>query len=148
MRLLLDNRAWARLKLARLDRGRALEIADAMQGGAVVACCPFLLAGSSARNARDHDRMMDLLLALPRFGVDDEVEKRAAQAQRELAQVGRHRRHRDARGLRHGGAIDQQDRGAARLRGRPPRQLRRQLAVERRHARPGRRCWWAKTIAL
>jgi predicted nucleic acid-binding protein len=55
-------------------------------------CLPFLLeAGCSARNARDHAELLDELLALPHFPVDEAVEQRAIDAQRQLARAGHHR---------------------------------------------------------
>jgi predicted nucleic acid-binding protein len=90
--LLLDNSAWARLGDPALSDARASEIADALEAGRIATCLPFLLeAGYSARNARDHAELLDDLLALPRFHVDEEVERRAVDAQRELARVGHHR---------------------------------------------------------
>ena len=90
--LLLDNSAWARLADPALPRGRASELADALEHGLIGACLPFLLeAGYSARNARDHDELLDELLALPSFEIDDEVERRALAAQARLARTGHHR---------------------------------------------------------
>ena len=55
-------------------------------------CLPFLLeAGYSARSGDDHDRLLDELLALPLAHVDEDVERRAVDAQRQLARVGHHR---------------------------------------------------------
>ena len=88
--LLLDNSAWVRL--AALDDERAAEIADAIEAGRVATCMPFLLeAGYSARTARGHDELLDQLAALPHFAIDDDVERRALEAQRRLAKVGHHR---------------------------------------------------------
>jgi predicted nucleic acid-binding protein len=90
--LLLDNSAWARLADPALPAERVTEIADAIEGGQIVACLPFLLeAGYSARDARDHDRLLAELLALPRYEIDAAVERRAVDAQRQLARVGHHR---------------------------------------------------------
>jgi predicted nucleic acid-binding protein len=47
--------------------------------------------GYSARNARDHDALLDELRALPHFPIDEAVERRALDAQRQLARVGHHR---------------------------------------------------------
>ena len=55
-------------------------------------CLPFLLeAGYSARSSSDHAALMVRLLALPRLHIDDEVEARATNAQRQLARAGHHR---------------------------------------------------------
>jgi predicted nucleic acid-binding protein len=90
--LLLDNSAWARLADAALTDARASEIADALEAGRIATCLPFLLeAGYSARNARDHSELLDELLALPHFQIDEEVERRAVDAQRQLARIGHHR---------------------------------------------------------
>ena len=88
--LLLDNSAWVRL--AALPDERASEIADAIEAGRIATCLPFLLeADYSARSARGHDELLDDLSALPRFAIDDDVEQRALDAQRQLARVGHHR---------------------------------------------------------
>ncbi len=64
--LLRDNSAWARLADPGLSDERLTEIADALEAGRIATCLPFLLeAGSSARNARDHGKLLDELLALP-----------------------------------------------------------------------------------
>jgi predicted nucleic acid-binding protein len=90
--LLIDNSAWARLADPALPAVRVTEIADAIEGGQIAACLPFLLeSGYSARDARDHDRLLAELLALPRYEIDAAVERRAVDAQRQLARVGHHR---------------------------------------------------------
>jgi predicted nucleic acid-binding protein len=90
--LLLDNSAWVRLADEALPAQRVDEIADALEAGRVAACLPFLLeAGYSARNAREHDQLLDELLALPRYHLDDASEQRALDAQAQLARVGHHR---------------------------------------------------------
>jgi predicted nucleic acid-binding protein len=90
--LLLDNSAWARLAAPGLSDARAGELADALEAGLIATCLPFLLeAGYSARHARDHDELLTELLALPRFAIDDAVERRALDAQRQLARAGHHR---------------------------------------------------------
>ena len=91
-RLLLDNSAWARLGDPRLADERAAEIADALEDGKIGACLPFLLeAGYSAHNAREHNRLLGELRALPQLGIDDVVEQRALGAQAQLARAGHHR---------------------------------------------------------
>jgi predicted nucleic acid-binding protein len=90
--LLLDNSAWVRLAAPALPHARSTELADALEAGQIATCLPFLLeAGYSARDARDHDALLDELSALPRFAIDDEVERRAIDAQRQLARAGHHR---------------------------------------------------------
>jgi predicted nucleic acid-binding protein len=90
--LLLDNSAWARLADPALSDSRASEVADALEAGRIATCLPFLLeAGSSARNTREHSELLDELLALPHFDIDEAVERRAVDAQRQLARVGHHR---------------------------------------------------------
>lgn len=90
--LLLDNSAWARLSDASIPERRAEEIAVALERGRVATCLPFLLeAGYSARNASDHDGLVEELLALPLLSIDEEIERRAIDAQRQLARVGHHR---------------------------------------------------------
>jgi predicted nucleic acid-binding protein len=90
--LLLDNSAWVRLGDTAVPDERAAELAAALEAGNVATCLPFLLeAGYSARNARDHEGLMDELLALPSFRIDEDVERRALEAQRQLARIGHHR---------------------------------------------------------
>ena len=90
--LLLDNSAWARLGDPSLSDQRAEEIAVALEDGRVASCLPFLLeAGYSARNAGDHVELIEELLALPLMSMDEGIERRAIDAQRQLARVGHHR---------------------------------------------------------
>lgn len=90
--LLLDNSAFARLTSVDLEEPRAGEIADALEQGRIGVCLPFLLeAGYSARSASDHDELLRELMALPMLHIDTEVERRALDAQRQLARVGHHR---------------------------------------------------------
>jgi predicted nucleic acid-binding protein len=87
--LLLDNSAWARLTDPALGDDRGTELADALEAGRIATCLPFLLeAGYSARSAREHPELLAELLALPRFSIDDDVERRALDGQRQLARVG------------------------------------------------------------
>lgn len=91
-RVLLDNSAWARLAHPALPNTRIAEIADAIEAGQVVICLPFLLeAGYSARSMEEHEELFTELLALPWAAVDEEVERRAIEAQRRLARSGHHR---------------------------------------------------------
>ncbi|MGH2874204.1 MAG: PIN domain-containing protein [Solirubrobacteraceae bacterium] len=90
--LLIDNSAWARLDEPRLPQQRADEIAGWLEQGQIAVCLPFLLeAGYSARNASDHDALLDELLSLPLISIDREIERRALDAQAQLARVGHHR---------------------------------------------------------
>lgn len=90
--LLLDNSAWVRLAHDGLAPERSEEIADALQAGAIVVCLPFLLeAGYSARTAAEHKGLLTELLSLPWIHIDEAVEQRALDAQRQLARVGHHR---------------------------------------------------------
>lgn len=90
--LLLDNSAWARLDQPAVPQTRADEIARWLEEGRVATCLPFALeAGYSARNARDHVELLSELTALPNFHIDERVESRALDAQRQLAMVGHHR---------------------------------------------------------
>jgi predicted nucleic acid-binding protein len=90
--LLLDNSAWVRFGDRALPAERAAEVADAVEAGHVAVCLPFLLeAGYSARDAREHRELLTELLSLPRVHIDDLVEDRALDAQRQLARAGHHR---------------------------------------------------------
>jgi len=90
--LLLDNSAWARLGSAPILGQRAVEIALAFEEGRVAACLPFLLeAGYSARSAGDHGQLIDELLSLPLLPIDEEIEQRVVDVQRQLARAGHHR---------------------------------------------------------
>lgn len=90
--LLLDNSAWARLGDAALPAQRAEEIAAALEDGRVATCLPFLLeAGYSARGADEHRDLVEELLALPGIPINEEIERRAIEAQGQLARVGHHR---------------------------------------------------------
>ena len=67
-------------------------MAAAIETGQVVVCLPFLLeAGYSARAAEDHRDLMDELLALPWAAIDETVERRTVEAQRQLARTRHHR---------------------------------------------------------
>lgn len=90
--LLLDNSAWARLSDRSLPQRRAEEIADALEERRIATCLPFLLeAGYSARSADDHADLLEELLTLPLIHIDEEIERRAIDAQRQLARAGHHR---------------------------------------------------------
>lgn len=90
--LLIDNSAWARLDQPSLPQPRAEEVSRWIERGQVAVCLPFLLeAGYSARDASDHVDLVDELLSLPHMSVDGDVERRALDAQAQLARVGHHR---------------------------------------------------------
>lgn len=90
--LLLDNSAWTRLGDASIPDRHAEEIAVALEDGRIATCLPFLLeAGYSARNGDDCDELIEELLALPLLAIDEEIERRTIDAQRQLAHVGHHR---------------------------------------------------------
>jgi len=71
---------------------RSEDVASAIESGQLIACLPFILeAGYSARDAKDHRDLIAELLALPWVAIDDTVERRAVDAQRQLARSGHHR---------------------------------------------------------
>jgi len=92
--LLLDNSAWSLLQRRPpgLDVERLSWVADLLRTRQLAVTLPFLLeAGYSARGGADHAALMSRLLAQPRVLVDDLVESAALDAQRALAERGRHR---------------------------------------------------------
>jgi predicted nucleic acid-binding protein len=90
--LLIDNSAFVRLASPALEERRSHEIADALEQRLVGVCLPFLLeAGYSARSATDHGELLRELMALPMLHIDTEVERRAVDAQHQLARAGHHR---------------------------------------------------------
>jgi predicted nucleic acid-binding protein len=90
--LLLDNSAWSRLAQDRVDDERVEQVAEWMDRREIAVCLPFLLeAGYSAQSAAKRRGMMAKFDDLPRIAIDNEVERLALQAQRELAEVGHHR---------------------------------------------------------
>jgi predicted nucleic acid-binding protein len=90
--LLLDNSAWSHLNSERLDERRRTEIVDLMTRGIIATCLPFMLeVGYSAQSATDHLMMMANFDRLPLVPITPSVEKRARQAQHELAIIGHHR---------------------------------------------------------
>jgi len=89
---LLDNSAWARLDLASLAEDRRREIAQLLQAGRLHTSLPFLLeAGVSARDFAEWAAMAHDFAALPEAPIDAVVERRAREAQHDLARVGLHR---------------------------------------------------------
>jgi predicted nucleic acid-binding protein len=90
--LLIDTSAWARLWDDAVPDTRAIEIAEDLEAGRIAVCLPFLLeAGFSARDAGGYLEIGEELSALPRFAIDEETERRALDAQAQLARVGHHR---------------------------------------------------------
>lgn len=90
--LLIDNSAWARLWDPGLDRSIVEATADAVGSGTIGVCLPFVLeAGYSARGAGDHRELIGRLLELPFLPIDAPVERRAIEAQEQLARAGHHR---------------------------------------------------------
>jgi predicted nucleic acid-binding protein len=90
--VLLDNSAWARLGTASLPAARSQEVAEAVEARQVFVSLPFLLdAGYSARDARAHRELLEELTALPWATIDRTVERRAIEAQGQLARAGHHR---------------------------------------------------------
>jgi predicted nucleic acid-binding protein len=90
--LLLDNSAWSRIVAGTLPAERAETVASWIEERHLAACLPFLLeAGYSARANADYEAMMDEFGLFPRADLTTAVEKRALQAQRQLALVGHHR---------------------------------------------------------
>ncbi len=90
--LLLDNSAWSRITAGAIHGKRAATVASWIERRELATCLPFLLeAGYSARSADDHRSKMADLALLPGVPLTSTIEKRALQAQRELALVGHHR---------------------------------------------------------
>lgn len=92
-RALLDNSAWSRLRGGTaVPEERRMDVAEAIEAGDVFVCLPFLLeAGYSARGAVDHDELLCELSSLPVVEIDATVERRALDAQAQLARTGHHR---------------------------------------------------------
>ena len=90
--LLLDNSAWSRIVAGALDDERAATVAAWIEQRQIATCLPFLLeAGYSARSAAHHKEIVTALDAFPRIALTAVIERRAMQAQHELAAVGHHR---------------------------------------------------------
>ena len=90
--LLIDNSAWVRLADPGVSDERAADVAEAIEARRIATCLPFLLeAGYSARSARDHDALLTELASLPHLRIDEQVERRAVDAQRQLARIRHHR---------------------------------------------------------
>lgn len=89
---LLDNSAWSHLRSDRLGAERRAEVISWIDERKIVTCLPFLLeAGYSARSADDHDTLMAGFDRLPHIPITPEIERRAKEAQSELAKAGHHR---------------------------------------------------------
>lgn len=90
--LLIDNSAWARLQTGSVPDSRATEIADRLDAGEIAVSLPFILeAGFSARDLVDHDLLYDGLVAYSHVLIDRQAERRALDAQVQLARAGHHR---------------------------------------------------------
>lgn len=75
-----------------LDDERAETVADWIEQRYLGTCLPFILeAGYSAQSAADHRQIMSDVADLPTVTITADVERMAAQAQRELAEIGHHR---------------------------------------------------------
>ena len=89
---LVDTSAWARLDSQSLSAAEKSEVQEAIEAGRITVCLPFLLEiGFAARNATAHSELYDDMLALPWAAVDNAVEMRALDAQRQLARAAHHR---------------------------------------------------------
>jgi predicted nucleic acid-binding protein len=90
--LLIDNSAWSRLQSGSVPDSRANEIADRLDAGEVAVCLPFILeAGYWARGLVDHDTLYDGLVSFSHLSIDRMAERRALDAQAQLAAAGHHR---------------------------------------------------------
>jgi hypothetical protein len=90
--LLLDNSAWGHLLQGAVPKDRADKVGEWMAESEIAVCLPFLLeTGYSAQSAVKHREMMAGFAELPTVAIGPDVERMALQAQRELAEIGRHR---------------------------------------------------------
>jgi predicted nucleic acid-binding protein len=90
--LLIDHSAWSRLIGDQVPEDREETVLDWIGSERLATCLPFLLeAGYSARTGEEYRLNMGRLEQLPRVLIDQEVEKAAQKAQRELAKSGHHR---------------------------------------------------------
>lgn len=90
--LLIDHSAWSRLIEDQVPEDRQETVLDWIGAERLATCLPFLLeAGYSARTGHEYRLNMGRLEQLPRVLIDQEVEKTAQKAQRELATSGHHR---------------------------------------------------------
>jgi predicted nucleic acid-binding protein len=90
--LLLDNSAWARIVEGALDEDLRAKVASWLDARQIATCLPFVLeAGYSARSGAHHEAMMSDLDRLPHIAITADVERRAREAQAELAKIGHHR---------------------------------------------------------
>jgi predicted nucleic acid-binding protein len=90
--LLLDHSAWSRLIDDKVPEDREETVLDWIGAERLATCLPFLLeAGYSARTGQEYRLNMGRVEQLPRVLIDQEVEKAAQKAQRELAKSGHHR---------------------------------------------------------
>jgi predicted nucleic acid-binding protein len=90
--LLLDHSAWSRIEQNILDEERKATVADWYARRELATCLAFLLeAGFSARSADNHASIMADLDRLPHVPITPRIERRAREAQRDLAKIGHHR---------------------------------------------------------
>ncbi len=90
--LVIDNSAWSNLRSEALPQARAEEVAVAVTQKQLIVTAPFLLeAGFSARSGADHVARLEELQRLTSIQINELVEQRAIEAQRELAFRGHHR---------------------------------------------------------
>jgi predicted nucleic acid-binding protein len=90
--LLIDSSAWARVSSNAVPEWRVAAFAQELEEGRLGVCLPFMLkADFSAVNADNHDEVLAALEELPHFPIDEEVERWALGAHRQLARVGHHR---------------------------------------------------------
>jgi predicted nucleic acid-binding protein len=90
--LLFDVSAWIRSGAESLPDARAEEVAEDWEMGRLAVCLPFLLeAGYTAQTTRHHTELLEELLSLPYFSIDETVERRALGVHAQLARIGHHR---------------------------------------------------------
>lgn len=90
--LLLDNSAWSHLLAGTLPSAQRARFAEWVEQKRLGVCLPFLLeAGFSSRSAAERRETLTPLRQLPHLSIDEEVERAALEAQRELTEVGHHR---------------------------------------------------------
>ena len=90
--VLNDNSAWSRIQSGSIPDSRASEIADRLDDGGISVCLPFILeAGVWARGLADHDALFDGFVSFSHLLIDKQAERRALDAQAQLAAAGHHR---------------------------------------------------------
>jgi predicted nucleic acid-binding protein len=90
--LLIDNSAWARLTDGALPEWRVAAFAQELEERRLGVCLPFVIEAEYSMVNADHGyETMTELEKLPRFPIDEEVERWALSAHGQLVRVG-HRR--------------------------------------------------------